>query len=335
MRKGFFIGPVLVAMHAPAQVMPVTEVTALPAEQTTVHDPVMILQGKTYYLFSTGNGISVKSSVDLKNWAKEKPVFDTPPKWAVDAVPGFKGHIWAPDISYQGGKYYLYYSISTFGKNNSCIGVAFNKTLDPRSPDYKWEDQGKVIQSIPGRDQWNAIDPNLVVDEAGTPWLSFGSFWTGIKLVKLNADLVSVYQPEEWHTIAARPAKAELPNTVIGNSAIEAPFIFRKNNKYYLFVSWDYCCRGEKSNYKIVVGRCEKVTGPYLDKNGISMQQNGGSLLAEGDQKNWYAVGHNAVYNFQQQDYIIYHGYDANDKGRSRLIIRKLDWDHEGWPKLN
>jgi arabinan endo-1,5-alpha-L-arabinosidase len=122
----------------------------------------MAKEGDTYYLFCTGMGISVWSSPDMNNWKKEKPVFSQAPKWAVDAIPTFQGHIWAPDISFYKGQYYLYYSVSAFGKNTSCIGLATNKTLNPGSPDFKWVDHGKVIQSIPGKTNWNAIDPNLI-----------------------------------------------------------------------------------------------------------------------------------------------------------------------------
>lgn len=335
MRKIFIIGLLVNAITTTAQQNQVPIGTVSATQQTPVHDPVMIMQADKYYLFCTGFGISVFTSADLKNWKKEKPVFDTAPKWAVEAVPGFKGHIWAPDISYHNGKYYLFYAVSAFGKNTSCIGVTINKTLDPSSPDYKWEDKGKVIQSVPGRDMWNAIDAHLIVDEKKIPWLSFGSFWSGIKLVKMANNLTSLAEPQEWYTIASRPRKFELPDSSAGNAAIEAPFIFKKNHYYYLFTSWDYCCRGEKSDYKVVVGRSKKVSGPYLDKNGISMNSNGGSLVVEGDHKQWYGAGHNAVYRFNEQDYIVYHGYDATDKGRSKLIIQLLEWDNEGWPKLN
>lgn len=313
---------------------PVPEGAVFPTNQTPVHDPVMIKQGGTFYLFCTGMGISVWSSKNLKTWKKEKPVFATTPDWAVKTVPGFKGHIWAPDIRFHHGIYYLYYAVSAFGKNTSCIGVAVNKTLDPASPDYGWEDKGKVVQSVPGRDLWNAIDPALIVDERGTPWLSFGSFWEGAKLVKLDSSLTAVAQPEEWHTIARRPRDFGTPDTSAGNAAIEAPFIFKKENFYYLFVSWDYCCRAEKSTYKVVAGRSESVTGPYVDKAGVRLDQNGGTLVVEGDNKAWFGAGHNAVYTFDGQDYNIYHGYDAKDKGRSKLIVKELKWDGDGWPVI-
>lgn len=329
MRKLLFILITLSVIQGWAQPAPVGTVTE--TLKTSVHDPVMIKQGDTYYLFCTGFGISVFSSKDMKNWKKEKAVFDKAPEWAVKAIPGFRGHIWAPDIFFHNGKYYLYYAVSAFGKNTSCIGVAVNKTLDASSPEFKWEDKGKVIQSVPGRDMWNAIDPNLVVDEKNTAWMAFGSFWEGMKLVKLNDDLLSVAEPQEWYTISKRPRDFSIPDSAAGNAAIEAPFIFKKGKYYYQFVSWDYCCRAEKSDYKIVVGRSEKVTGPYLDKNGTRMELNGGSLVMQGD-KEWHGVGHNSTYTFDGKDYLIFHGYDAKDKGRSKLRIEELSWDADGWP---
>lgn len=298
-----------------------------------VHDPVMIRQDSTYYVFCTGMGISVWSSSDRKNWYKEKPVFSNPPAWAVQLVPGFRGHIWAPDISFYNGKYYLFYAVSAFGKNTSCVGLAVNQTLHPSSPAFHWEDKGKIIQSVPGRDKWNAIDPNLILDSAGKPWLTFGSFWDGIKLVRLKEDLSGVEAPEQWYTIAARRRSFGLPDTVAGDAAIEAPFIFRKNGYYYLFVSFDYCCRGAASNYKVMVGRSREVYGPYLDRDGTPLCEGGGTLVLHGDER-WHGVGHNAVCTFDGTDYIIYHGYDAADHGISKLRIDTLVWDGEGWPEV-
>jgi arabinan endo-1,5-alpha-L-arabinosidase len=306
--------------------------TITPTRETPVHDPVMIKQNDKYYLFCTGAGISVFSSKDMRNWRREKQVFAQTPEWVVKAIPRFRGNsMWAPDISYHNGKYYLYYSVSAFGKNTSCIGVAVNKTLDSASADYKWEDLGKVVQSVPGRDLWNAIDPNLVVDDNKTPWLLFGSFWEGMKMVKLNNDLATIAQPEEWYTIAKRPRDFGIPDTSAGNAALEGPFIFKKDRYYYLFVSRDYCCRGERSDYKVIVGRSEKVTGPFLDKDGIDLAKNGGTLIVQGDNKEWFGAGHNSAYTFDGKDYIIYHGYDAKDRGRSKLIIQQLKWEN-GWP---
>jgi arabinan endo-1,5-alpha-L-arabinosidase len=304
-----------------------------PTPRIPAHDPVMIRQNGTYYMFCTGRGIANWSSKDMKTWKEEKPVFAAPPAWAVQAVPGFKGHIWAPDISFHNGVYYLFYSVSAFGKNTSCIGLATNKTLDPASPEYKWIDKGKVIQSVPGRDMWNAIDPNLIRDEAGTPWLTFGSFWSGMKLVKLRPDLTAPAQPEQWRTVASRPRDPKLTDSLPGDAAIEAPFIFKKNGYYYLFTSFDYCCRGPQSTYKMMVGRSKTVAGPYVDKAGTGLEQGGGTMVLEGD-KNWFGVGHNSVYNFDNTDYIVFHGYDAADKGHSKLRIEKLSWDADGWPTV-
>jgi arabinan endo-1,5-alpha-L-arabinosidase len=300
-----------------------------------VHDPVMIKQDSLYYLFCTGKGIAKWVSKDMKHWQREEAVFPNELAWAKEAVKGFKDHhIWAPDISYHNDTYYLYYSISAFGKNTSCIGLATNTTLHSKSPDYKWIDHGKVIESIPGRDMWNAIDPNLITDENNEPWLAFGSFWNGIKLVKLNEQRNAIATPQSWVTVASRKRSFELADTLAGDAAIEAPFIFKKDAYYYLFVSFDYCCRGEQSTYKVVVGRSKTLVGPYLDKNGLALSQGGGTLVVEGN-KDWAGVGHNAVFSEKGKDYLVFHGYDAKDRGIPKLFIKKIDWDKEGWLQVD
>lgn len=293
----------------------------------------MIRQDGTYYMFCTGPGISVWSSADRRNWQPQKPVFATGPAWAVKAIPGFKNHIWAPDISFSNGQYSLFYSVSAFGKNTSCIGLAVNKTLNPSSPDYKWVDKGPIIQSVPGRDLWNAIDPNLIRDAAGTPWLTFGSFWDGIKLVQLRPDLTAPAEPQQWRTLARRSRNPQLTDSLPGDGAIEGPFLFRHGGFYYLFTSFDYCCRGPQSTYKMMVGRAASVTGPYLDREGKPLEQGGGTLVLQGN-KNWYGVGHNAVCTFDGADYLVFHGYDAADKGRPKLRVEPLHWDAAGWPQV-
>lgn len=303
----------------------------------SVHDPVMIKQEDTYYLFATGRGVAIWSSKDMKHWKREQPVFEKAPQWVMDVLPNFRNHIWAPDIYFHQGKYYLYYSVSAFGKNTSSIGVATNSTLDPADPNYKWVDQGEVIRSKPGETYWNAIDANLVIDDTGKPYLSFGSFWGGLKLVELKKDLISLAEPiDNLPTIASRIEVNQVLDKIpvsAGDNPIEAPFIFKKNGYYYLFASIDYCCRGANSTYKMIIGRSKNVTGPYLDKNNRSMEKGGGTLLLEGD-KDWHGVGHNSAYTFDGVDYLVFHGYEAADNGRSKLRIEEMTWDEEGWPTI-
>lgn len=298
-----------------------------------VHDPVMAKDGDTYWVFATGMGISTLYSKDLKTWHRGEQVFDKAPEWTQKALPGFNNHIWAPDIIYYQGEYHLFYACNAMpGKPHAAIGHATNPTLDPDSPDFKWTDHGKIIQSVLGRDLWQAIDPNIIVDEEGTPWMAFGSFWDGIKLVKLTDDMSSLTWPQEWHSIARRPSEQELYEYALYDSQIEAAFIYKHNDYYYLFVSFDMCCRGVNSDYKIAVGRSRKVTGPYLDKVGYSMLVGGGTVIAIGDGKQWAALGHNSVYNIDGKDMLFAHGYSIPDNGASELIVTELKWDEQGWP---
>jgi arabinan endo-1,5-alpha-L-arabinosidase len=317
-----------------ACVAALTLCAAAHAAQVSVHDPVMAKEGNKYYLFSTGPGITFYSSGDMLHWRPEGRVFAGEPAWAKRAAPTFNDHIWAPDIQYHNGRYLLYYSVSGFGKNTSGIGVTSNATLDPRSPNYRWEDQGMVLQSVPGRDLWNAIDSNVVEDDKGTGWMSFGSFWSGIKLVKLDPSWTKLAEPQEWHTIARRERPAFTPDEEAGAAQIEGPFIFRKNGWYYLFASWGLCCQGPKSTYHVVVGRAKQVTGPYLDRQGKDMALGGGSLVIEGD-RDWKALGHNSAYTFDGKDWLVLHAYETADKYKQKLKMLEMKWDKDGWPVVD
>ncbi len=297
-----------------------------------VHDPVMARENGKYYMFTTGWRVGMLSSDDLVTWKMEEPVLPEVPAWAAEAIPAYKGHTWAPDVIKVGDRWYLYYSCSTFGKNISAIGVASNKTLDPTSPDYEWVDHGLVIDSRPGRNDWNAIDPNVIIDEKGDPWMTFGSFWDGIQLVRLDKDMKTpLGQPV---TIARRlPADQVAHGEEDANdNAIEAPFIVYKDGWYYLFVSYDYCCKGLKSTYKTAVGRSRNVDGPYVDKDGVPMTETGGTILV-GESPEYSGVGHCSVYNFDGRWYLAAHGYDKRRRGRSKLYLRELDWQ-DGWPVI-
>ena len=298
------------------------------------HDPVMIKQDSVYYLFTTGGGIA--SSTDLIKWKQEKPVFDKAPGWLTnDVIPGTRGGggYWAPDIQLVNGTYYLFYSYSAFAKNTSAIGVATNKTLHPSSPDYKWVDQGMVVQSVPNRDMWNAIDPNLVMD-GNQGWLVFGSFWGGIRMVKLAPDLLSVAKPEVWYTVARQPRTFALDDTDPGDGTIEAPFIYKHFQYYYLFVSLDYCCRGINSDYNVVVGRSRNIEGPYVDREGQLLSRGGGTPVAKGNEV-WAGVGHSGHYTIDGKSIMIMHAYDKRDNGKSKLLIREMKWDRGDWPSID
>ncbi len=299
--------------------------------QTSIHDPAMAKEDGIYYLFSSGPGITFYTSEDMTNWSLGGRVFPGEPSWAKSVTRRFDGREWAPDISRHDGEYYLYYAVSAPGKNDSAIGLTINKTLDPASPEYKWKDQGIVLRSIAGRDLWNAIDPNIIVDGKGTPWMDFGSFWDGIKLVKLAPGWKTIAEPQEWYAIAKRDRSILEDDRDPGPAQIEGPFIFKKGDYYYLFVSWGLCCRGKDSTYKIMVGRSKDVRGPYWDKDGIGLAEGGGSLLLAGD-KNWAGQGGCSVYTFDGKDYLVFHAYEMADNGLQKLRIARLEWDENGWP---
>ena len=331
-----------------------------------VHDPVMAYEaarpgrngtaaGGTYYLLSTGNGLQWATSKDRRQWVVQPtPFIEEIPAWTRDSVPGFTQHVWAPDIIRWHDRWLLAYSCSTFGKNTSAIGLMSADRIDGQ-----WQDEGCLVCSKEKRDNWNAIDPAFVIDDQDRLWLAWGSFWDGIQLAQVvcekkeaaSTDSHAAHrtiQPYTFSlatsnlkTIARRyrpgdPAAPENPTSKFaGRNAIEAPFILKHGGWYYLFVSWDYCCRGAKSNYRVAVGRSKTVDGLYLDRDGKAMTDGGGTLFLEGDKQEFEAAGHCAAYDLPSGGTIfICHGYSTRLNGTSILIQQEIGWTADGWPTL-
>lgn len=292
-----------------------------------VHDPTMIYTGEYAYVYSTGiTGIlEMRRSSDLLNWQHFGNVIPDIPAWVQSEISGVS-NLWAPDITWHNGKYYLCYSASTFGSPTSLIALLSNETLNPSDPDYEWVDEGKIIDSPPvsGSLDYNAIDGTFVRDENGDMWLVFGSYWDGIMLTPLNnTTLKPTTSPPTIYHIAHRMA----------SPAMEAAYITYRNGYYYLFVNFDTCCDGVNSTYKIMVGRSADITGPYVDKNGYSMMIGGGTLFVVSDGR-WIGPGHAAITGIQGQEYFSFHSYDAEANGNPTLRIHELSWDQNAWPVL-
>jgi arabinan endo-1,5-alpha-L-arabinosidase len=309
---------------------PATAATPAPAiagltGDLAAHDPALVAgtNGQPWYVFSTGESsvgggtIQIRTSTDGKNWTFAGTVWDALPPWVAEAVPGAT-NLWAPEIRYHDGTYYLYYAASTFGSNTSVIALATNTTLNPKDPGYAWVDHGPVLRSA-ASDDFNAIDPGIVEDAAGTPWLAFGSFWSGIRMVRLQWPSG---MPDPAHGEMLRLAdRGEPPN------AIEAATITERDGWYYLFTSWGQCCRGVDSDYRIVVGRSREVTGPYADRDGRSLLDGGGTeLLATAG--NRIGPGGQSV----SRGILAFHYYDAAAEGAPRLALREISWTADGWP---
>jgi arabinan endo-1,5-alpha-L-arabinosidase len=275
----------------------------------------------------------IRCSDDLHHWTRCGEVFPKIPDW-IQAMSPKTTELWAPDISYFDGMYHLYYAFSAFGKNTSGIALAENETLDQASPKYKWIDKGLVLRSY-ATDDFNAIDPNLVLDAKGQAWLAFGSFWSGIKMRKLDrkTGLLSTTDMKTY-SLASRAAKNDgprNPDLPPDNEAVEAPFVFLHGDYYYLFVSWDLCCRGTKSTYRTMVGRSKSVTGPYLDKDGKSMEEGGGTQVLFSNAK-WIGPGGESLLRLPGEDLMVFHAYSGVN-GRPSLHISTVGWK-DGWPEV-
>ncbi|SNR86091.1 MULTISPECIES: family 43 glycosylhydrolase [Hymenobacter] len=294
------------------------------------HDPSSIVKdGNKYWIFTTGTGIYGMYSTDLVRWESgSRPVFQAGayPSWIQSKVPGFSGDFWAPECVYRNGKFYLYYSVSTFGSNTSTIGLATNVTLDPANPNYQWVDQGEVV-STTSSSAANAIDPAVVTDASGGLWMSYGSFFKGIGLIKLDAT-TGKRSGTSFYWLAGNVAADGVTRN---NSGSEAPYIVRNGSYYYLFINKGACCKGSSSTYYIQVGRSTSITGPYLDKNGVDLNKNGGTTLIA-TSGNYVGPGHVGLFIENGANYLTHHYYDSSQDGRARLSVGNMGWDGAAWP---
>ncbi|MCV2369619.1 arabinan endo-1,5-alpha-L-arabinosidase [Roseateles oligotrophus] len=281
---------------------------------TLAHDPSLwIAASGEHYVFATGEGLQRLRSADGLNWSRMAPIFSAAnrPAWWDSAVPAHQGlDVWAPKLFQHRDKFWLAYSISTFGKNVSAIGLASAGTADASD----WRDEGILLASAV-TDKFNAIDPDVLIDTDGRVWLSYGSFWGGIRITAL--DPLSLRPQGETRFIANHPG------------GIEAPTLIRRGDWYYLFVSHDKCCRGVASSYNIRVGRSKQAMGPFVDREGRPMLDGGGSLIEAGGPR-WKGPGHQDVFGNK----LARHAYDAEDGGRPHLRIDELRWSADGWPSL-
>jgi arabinan endo-1,5-alpha-L-arabinosidase len=299
----------------------------LPLDQSAsrgivTRDPSTIVKCKDeFWVFYTGTGVPSYHSKDLVKWEPGPPVFQAMPEWVASAVPEkHDTHLWAPDIVRAGDRYLLYYSASSLGKMTSAIGLATNPTLDPKDPEYHWTDRGIVVQSHEGGD-FNTIDPSAFLDEDGSLWLAFGSYWSGIKLVALDAKT------------GKRKAPGAPLISLAYNRSIEASCLYRHGKYYYLFVNWGSCCRGVKSTYNIRIGRSRKITGPYRDKDGVDMLHSGGSLFLS-SKGPLFGPGHAGILVENGRSWFTsdFEG-DARMGGQATLAIMPLGWKSDGWPE--
>jgi len=316
------------AQSEPAEPNSQASLTVLPLEQSasrgiTTRDPSSVIKCKDeYWVFYTGRGVPSYHSKDLVNWERGPAVFNSAPKWIAKIVPENRDlSYWAPDVIKLGDHYLLYYAVSSMGKMTSAIGVATNSTLDPNDPAYHWTDQGFVVRTQEG-DGYNAIDPSVFHDSDGSLWLTFGSYWSGIKLIQLN--------PQTGKRIAPDSKMYSLAY----NDSIEASYLCKHADYYYLFVDWGACCQSTNSSYNIRLGRSKTVTGPYLDKDGLDMLKAGGSVFLATTNGPLFGPGHAGILNAEGRDWFTsdFEG-DARMNGKATLAIMPLQWNADGWPE--
>jgi arabinan endo-1,5-alpha-L-arabinosidase len=270
--------------------------------QIGIHDPttIMICNGK-YYTYGTGGSALV--SDDGWTWRSGT----RPPRGGM-----------GPDCIHVGENYFMFTAGNIGGQPRAAVNVMSTKSLDPNSPDYGWEDGGQVAGSD-GVEFCNAIDPAGFYDpNDGKLWLSYGSYFGYIRLVELNPETGQRVDPDST------------PFDLAINC--EASDIIFHDGWYYLLATHGSCCNGAASGYNIRVGRSKKVTGPYLDHEGVDMIQGGGKLFL-GSSGRVIGAGHFGLLDLGDGVQMFSQHWEADlDRGGASVLgLTPLLWE-DGWP---
>jgi len=305
----------------------------------SIHDPSELQYESGYFMtFSTGKGI--------RSWYRDKntgtwqlaDILDKP-EWWDGVFPDNKGYFWAPCVPF---KWVMYYSFEADEDYASAIGRA---VATGTAPNLKWKDDGPVLVMPACREEGVscpvAIDPSVFTDDNGCMYMAFGSGTSGIWIVELDPETGHLTDEaaegfsednDAFHHVAYRQLGEPRGDT----DYIEAAYVYRHptNGYYYLFVNWGQCCSGVDSTYLIRVGRSKSPTGPFIDKDGNDLVDQGGSLVIE-TKGRYIGPGHASIYRHTDGRYAFsFHYYDGDSKGRARLAVRNLSWP-EDWPAVS
>lgn len=319
------------------------------------HDPSIFRDPASgmYYVYSTDMqkgmyvtpGCQIRKSKNLVDWefvGRAIQGGEIPPDVAAWANPVA---LWAPDCVKVGDEYRLYYAASLFGKQRSAIALAV-----ANNPEGPFIPRGIVLETKAG-DPVNAIDPAIVTDSApdgtGDQYMAYGSFWGGIRLLKLDSStgllaVSAAYSggesaPSDGFGISLARRSASV------QGAVEGPYIiFNKDTRfYYLFVSYGSL----SSNYNVRVARSRSIEGPYLDYRGTAMTDlssppdsvgyklTSGFRFGEG--QGWFALGHNSVLERDGEWFLVHHARPEGGQSWAYLNVRKMLWTSDGWPVAN
>ena len=269
------------------------------------HDPSTMIQNTDgrYWIFTTGDGVWAMSSsnANFTDWRAENPVFPigTWPGWIASYVTNFQGFFWAPDVIKMGSTYYMYYSCAGDGAP-AAIGLATASNLSG-----PWTDKGMIVAAN------NAIDPSILKDGSNL-WMAYGNWQSGVDLIQLNATTGLRSGTSRWDIVAG---------------SVEAPALLKNGSYYYMFFQRGLCCDGVNSTYYTQVGRSTSVSGPYLDKSGVSLMSGGGTTFLPNKDGRFIGPGHVGL----GAGKLTFHFYDGNDSGAPKLKITTMTWLN-GWP---
>jgi xylan 1,4-beta-xylosidase len=272
-------------------------------------DPSVAKIGDTYWASATSSNWApaypLLSSKDLIHWETKGYVFPQLPEWA-------DYYFWAPEISYENGKVYIYYAAHR--KNgNLCLGIA-----SADRPEGPYKDHGPLMCQEVG-----SIDAFPMRDENGKLYLiwkedanSVGKP-TSIWMSELKEDRSGL--GEQKHELFRNEAPWE-------SNLVEGVSMIRHGDYFYAFYAAAGCC-GRDCTYATGIARAKHLIGPW------EKYPNNPIIANEGE---WNCPGHGTPIEKDGKFYFLYHAYSKEGSvytGRQGLL-REFEFTSDGWVKF-
>ncbi len=303
------------------------------ASGADAHDPSVVLVNGTYIMVATSGHefVPLWTSKDRLNWHAEGPILSQSPEWLRKLIPQHQS-IWAPAPLWVDGSLRVYCCASQkFGSNTSYIGMVENDHFDLHHPTQGWVDRGLLIQSESGKDNVNAIDPDVMVGPDGRHWMAYGSYWGGMFEVEINPQTGLLAHPEKAPLhVASNPDERGNP--------LEAPVLRYHDGYYYLMVTYGLAAQGVRSTYRTVVGRSQQPQGPFVGFDGKPMNEGGHTDLLKSSPPMFGPGGGNLFQDEKGDWWMAYHYYDSTRHwirdmwGKPTFQVRRVVWGADGWP---
>jgi GH43 family beta-xylosidase len=285
-------------------------------------DPWVIRRGDVYYyMHTTGNNLTIRKTAKMSELGSAvSTVVWTPQQAGVN-----QRDIWAPELHFLDGKWYIYYSADPLCCDGHRINVLENASADPTTG--TWIDKGRI--AVPGQDLW-AID-GTVLEQNGKRYL----LWSGHEVASSQVQRLYIAEMSNPWTLVGPRIELSHPEYTWeqnGSPAVnEGPEVLKHGDKTFIIYSASHC---STDDYALGMLTAAATADPLKLS---AWTKSATPVFVKNPAGHAYGPGHNSFFQSKDgtEDWILYHanpltGQGCGDNRSPRM--QKFTWNADGTP---